>query len=60
LFCADNFRSTHGGSPLQTECTSREFGFQSMESRQVTARFDGGMIASDAGAHTSDELAAVR
>ena len=32
-----------------TECTQSSFGFQAHFSRQVTARFDGGTISSDAG-----------
>jgi len=34
---------------MPTECISREFGFQPLGSREVTARFDGGTITSDAG-----------
>ena len=32
-----------------TECNAREFDFQALGSRAVTARFDGGAITSDAG-----------
>jgi hypothetical protein len=32
-----------------TECNAREFDFQALGSREVTARFDGGAITSDAG-----------
>lgn len=35
---------------MPTECSSREFDFQPLGSREVTARFDGGTITSDAGA----------
>jgi len=35
---------------MATECSSRRFGFQPLGSREVTARFDGGTITSDAGA----------
>jgi hypothetical protein len=34
---------------MTTECNAREFDFQALESRAVTARFDGGAITSDAG-----------
>ncbi len=34
---------------MKTECTPSLFEFQPLASRQVTARFDGGMITSDAG-----------
>ena len=32
-----------------TECNAHEFDFQALGSRDVTARFDGGAITSDAG-----------
>jgi hypothetical protein len=35
---------------METECSRRSFEFQPLGSRQVTARFDGGTISSDAGA----------
>jgi hypothetical protein len=35
---------------MTTECNTREFAFQGLGSRAVTARFDGGAITSDAGA----------
>jgi hypothetical protein len=35
---------------MQTECNERSFEFQPLGARQVTARFDGGTITSDAGA----------
>jgi hypothetical protein len=35
---------------MSTECSSRAFDFQPLGSREVTARFDGGTITSDAGA----------
>jgi hypothetical protein len=35
---------------MSTECNAREFAFQALGSRLVTARFDGGAITSDAGA----------
>jgi hypothetical protein len=38
-----------GGSPMPTECSGRSFDFQPLLSREVTARFDGGTITSDAG-----------
>jgi len=34
---------------MTTECNAREFDFQALGSREVTARFDGGAITSDAG-----------
>ena len=34
---------------MSTECNVREFDFQGLGSRAVTARFDGGAITSDAG-----------
>jgi len=34
---------------MTTECNAREFAFQALGSRAVTARFDGGAITSDAG-----------
>lgn len=34
---------------MTTECKAREFDFQALGSRTVTARFDGGAITSDAG-----------
>ncbi len=34
---------------MLTECNAREFNFQGLGSRAVTARFDGGAITSDAG-----------
>jgi len=34
---------------MSTECSVREFAFQGLGSRAVTARFDGGAITSDAG-----------
>jgi len=34
---------------MTTECNTREFDFQALGSREVTARFDGGAITSDAG-----------
>src|SRR3989304_6165313 len=34
---------------MSTECNAREFDFQALGSRSVTARFDGGAITSDAG-----------
>lgn len=34
---------------MSTECNAREFDFQALGSRTVTARFDGGAITSDAG-----------
>jgi hypothetical protein len=34
---------------MLTECNAREFDFQALGSRAVTARFDGGAITSDAG-----------
>jgi hypothetical protein len=34
---------------MMTECNAREFTFQALGSREVTARFDGGAITSDAG-----------
>jgi len=34
---------------MSTECNARDFDFQALESRVVTARFDGGAITSDAG-----------
>ena len=34
---------------MSTECNTREFDFQGLGSRAVTARFDGGAITSDAG-----------
>jgi hypothetical protein len=34
---------------MTTECNAREFNFQALGSREVTARFDGGAITSDAG-----------
>jgi len=34
---------------MRTECNAREFDFQALGSRTVTARFDGGAITSDAG-----------
>jgi hypothetical protein len=34
---------------MTTECNAREFDFQVLGSRKVTARFDGGAITSDAG-----------
>jgi hypothetical protein len=34
---------------MSTECNAREFDFQALGSRAVTARFDGGAITSDAG-----------
>jgi len=34
---------------MSTECNAREFAFQGLGSRAVTARFDGGAITSDAG-----------
>ena len=34
---------------MTTECNTREFDFQDLGSREVTARFDGGAITSDAG-----------
>ena len=35
---------------MPTECNERSFDFQPLGSREVTARFDGGTITSDAGA----------
>ena len=34
---------------MRTECSERSFNFQPLVTRQVTARFDGGTITSDAG-----------
>jgi hypothetical protein len=34
---------------MTTECNAREFDFQALGNREVTARFDGGAITSDAG-----------
>ena len=34
---------------MPTECNERSFGFQPLGGREVTARFDGGTITSDAG-----------
>jgi hypothetical protein len=34
---------------MKTECSGREFDFQALGRREVTARFDGGAITSDAG-----------
>ena len=34
---------------MPTECSGRSFDFQPLFSREVTARFDGGTITSDAG-----------
>jgi hypothetical protein len=34
---------------MPTECSGRSFDLQPLGSREVTARFDGGMITSDAG-----------
>ena len=34
---------------METECTKRAFEFKHLGSRQITARFDGGTITSDAG-----------
>ena len=34
---------------MTTECNAREFDFQGLGSRAITARFDGGAITSDAG-----------
>jgi hypothetical protein len=34
---------------MTTECNAREFDFQALGGRAVTARFDGGAITSDAG-----------
>jgi len=34
---------------VSTECNARDFDFQGLGSREVTARFDGGAITSDAG-----------
>jgi hypothetical protein len=39
---------------MTTECNAREFDFQALGSRAVTARFDGGAITSDAGGTTSN------
>ena len=43
---------------MATECISRAFDFQPLGSREVTARFDGGTITSDAGALLLRELEA--
>src|SRR3569832_2450903 len=43
---------------MLAECSSREFSFQPLGSREVTARFDGGTITSDAGALLLRELEA--
>ena len=34
---------------MRTECSERSFDFQPLATRQITARFDGGTITSDAG-----------
>src|SRR6202049_3392799 len=39
----------HGGSPMETECSKLTLEFQPLGRRQITARFDGGTITSDAG-----------
>jgi hypothetical protein len=39
---------SQGGRPMPTECNSREFACLGLNSRAVTARFDGGAITSDA------------
>ena len=41
---------------MTTECTEVSFDFQRLASREVTARFDGGTITSDAGALLLREL----
>src|SRR3974390_2870228 len=38
-----------GGRPMTTECITREFDFQALGNREITARFDGGAITSDSG-----------
>src|SRR4030042_1398804 len=38
-----------GDRPMLTECNTREFDFQGLGRRMVTARFDGGAVTSDAG-----------
>jgi len=43
---------------VKTECNLAEFDFQPLAGRQVTARFDGGKITSDAGALLLRELEA--
>jgi hypothetical protein len=43
---------------MLTECNTREFDFQGLGSRAVTARFDGGAITSDAGGLLLRELEA--
>jgi hypothetical protein len=43
---------------MTTECNAREFAFQGLGSRAVTARFDGGAITSDAGSLLLREVAA--
>jgi Transposase DDE domain group 1 len=39
----------HGGSLVTTECIQSSFDFQPLFRRQITARFDGGTLTSDAG-----------
>ena len=34
---------------MTTECITREFDFQALGNREITARFDGGAITSDSG-----------
>jgi hypothetical protein len=43
---------------MTTECNARAFDFQALGSREVTARFDGGAITSDAGGLLLREVAA--
>jgi len=49
LFGDSQLIDEQGGSPMRTECSERSFDFQPLVTRQVTARFDGGTITSDAG-----------
>jgi len=41
---------------MSTECNARDFDFQGLGSRAVTARFDGGAITSDAGTFSRPAL----
>ena len=50
---------THtGGGPVQTECNTQRLDFQPLATREVRGMFDGGAIASDAGAMLLREVEA--
>jgi hypothetical protein len=50
VFVENNLMSGNRSSLAMTECIQQSFDFHDIGAREIRARFDGGAIASDAGA----------